>query len=224
MVSPHNHSTLPHIQPLIRLSQSLALLDALLEPEWQYRYYSFNAHWNDAEMMASLRNGSGDGYFIWFGQPGAAIKGFAHESAVWNSLRGQRDLALSNLSRQIPTEFEPFLREPAFSMEEMTFCLWRQPLDPDWARWQPPVLREVASDDGSAELLALLDGNPNTYQHWADEYYGQRPALDALQEVYAHKPLTEALLMRLGSSRKLNELAEELEEIGYPSPANQSSV
>jgi hypothetical protein len=51
---------------------------------------------------------------IWFGQPGAAIKGFAHESAVWNSLGGQRDLALSNLSRQIPTEFEPFLREPAF--------------------------------------------------------------------------------------------------------------
>jgi len=40
MASPHNHSTLPHIQPLIRLSQSLALLDALLEPEWQYRYYS----------------------------------------------------------------------------------------------------------------------------------------------------------------------------------------
>jgi hypothetical protein len=112
MVSPHHHSTLPHIQPLIRLSQSLALLDALLEPEWQYRYYSFNAHWNDAEMMASLRNGSGDGYFIWFGQPGAAIKGFAHESAVWNSLGGQQDLALSNLSRQIPTEFEPFLREP----------------------------------------------------------------------------------------------------------------
>ncbi|MFL5628040.1 MAG: hypothetical protein ACJ788_20875 [Ktedonobacteraceae bacterium] len=43
MVSPHNHSILPHIQLLIRLSQSLALLDALLEPEWQYRYYSFNA-------------------------------------------------------------------------------------------------------------------------------------------------------------------------------------
>lgn len=223
MVFQHDASTLPHSQPLLRLSQSLALLDALLMPEWEYRYSSFNAHWNDEEMMASLRNGEGDGYFIWFGQPGTALKGFAHESAVWNSLGGQRNLILSSLSEQIPTAFEPFLREPAFLMEEMTFCLWKQPLDPGWTKWQPPVPKEVAADDGSAELLAFLDGNPHTYQRWAQEYYGQLPALDALQEIYAHKPLTDDILMRLGSSRKLNELAEELQEIGYPSPAGQSA-
>jgi hypothetical protein len=223
MAFPHHPSALPHIQPLIRLSQSLALLDALFMPEWQYRYYSFNAHWNDAEMMASMRNGEGDDYFIWFAQPGAVLKGFAHESAVWAVLSEQRNLTLSSLSEQIPTAFEPFLREPAFSIEETTFCLWRQLLDPDWAKWQLPVPKEVASDDGLTELLALLDGNPNTYQHWADEYYGQRPPLDAIQEIYDHKPLTEALLMQLGCSRKLDELAEELEEIGYPSPASQSA-
>jgi hypothetical protein len=63
------------------------MLDAILEPEWEYRYYSFNSRWSPGEMMASMRDGSGDGYFILFDKHGAAIKGFAHESimSLWNA-------------------------------------------------------------------------------------------------------------------------------------------
>ena len=43
--STRNRSALPEPGDLRRLSQSLAMLDAILCPEWQYRYHSFNASW-----------------------------------------------------------------------------------------------------------------------------------------------------------------------------------
>lgn len=64
VISIMNPSALPPIEQLARLSQSLAVLDAILEPEWANRYYSYNARWRKDEMMASMRNGSGDSYFI----------------------------------------------------------------------------------------------------------------------------------------------------------------
>ncbi len=45
MISTRNLAALPGIDDLRRLCQSLAMLDAILEPEWQYRYYSFNSRW-----------------------------------------------------------------------------------------------------------------------------------------------------------------------------------
>lgn len=63
----------------------LAAADAILELEWQYRYFSFDAEWDRAagERLATMRNGSGDDVFIVFFADGRAlIKGLAHESAV----------------------------------------------------------------------------------------------------------------------------------------------
>lgn len=38
--------------------QSLAMLDAILMADWEFRYFSFNAKWGAGEMMASMRNGA----------------------------------------------------------------------------------------------------------------------------------------------------------------------
>lgn len=57
---------LPSIPVLRRVAQSLAMLDAILCPEWEYRYYSFNAAWGPGREMASMRNGSGDDWFLLF--------------------------------------------------------------------------------------------------------------------------------------------------------------
>jgi hypothetical protein len=35
------------------------MIEAVVCPEWQYRYYSFNAGWAPGEEMASMRNGMG---------------------------------------------------------------------------------------------------------------------------------------------------------------------
>jgi hypothetical protein len=39
------------------------MLDAILYPEWEYRY-SFDAEWGPEEELALMRNGSGDDYAI----------------------------------------------------------------------------------------------------------------------------------------------------------------
>ncbi len=72
---------LPSPSILERLSQSLATADAILSPEWEGRYYSFDNNWDTAKTlrMGSMRNGCGDDYFILFSSAGVALKGFAHE-------------------------------------------------------------------------------------------------------------------------------------------------
>ena len=76
MVTKATLESLPDIEGLRRLSQSLAMLDAIMSPEWDYRYYSFNSKWAENEMMASMRNGQGEEYFILFDSHGAIMKGF----------------------------------------------------------------------------------------------------------------------------------------------------
>src|SRR5215468_4022637 len=89
-ISTSNLQDLPDVPTLMRLLQSIAMLDAILEPEWQYRYYSFNARWSESETMASMRNGQGDDFFALFNAEGAFIKGFVHDAAI--------------VSQQIPAE------------------------------------------------------------------------------------------------------------------------
>lgn len=66
MISTLNSDGLPGIDELRRLLQSMAMLDAILSPEWEYRYYSFNANWSTGEQMGSMRNGCGDHFFAHF--------------------------------------------------------------------------------------------------------------------------------------------------------------
>jgi hypothetical protein len=42
MISTRDLSALPDIDNCLKLSISLALLDAILCPKWESRYYSFN--------------------------------------------------------------------------------------------------------------------------------------------------------------------------------------
>src|SRR5947209_6238038 len=83
-ISTRHPANLPPPDRLLKLCQSLALLDAILSPEWEYRSYSFNAHWDVEKrlQMGSMRNGSGDEFFILFSPQGAVILGCMHESAM----------------------------------------------------------------------------------------------------------------------------------------------
>jgi hypothetical protein len=38
------------------------MLDAIMSPDWEYRYYFFDSKWGLSEMMASMRNGQGDDF------------------------------------------------------------------------------------------------------------------------------------------------------------------
>src|SRR3954451_18924006 len=77
--STRDLSLLPRVEDLRRLFQSMAVLDAILSPDWEYRYYSFNSAWSAGEQMGSMRNGCGDDIYAHFSPAGCWLKGFAHE-------------------------------------------------------------------------------------------------------------------------------------------------
>lgn len=214
MVTEKRLTIIPNIPSLKKLCESLAVLDAIMTPEWDYRYYSFNSKWDKEEMVASMRNGSGDEYFILFNSHGAIMKGFAHESTMspWAS---DTEQVWPGVLDQVPSEFGDFLSEPAFSISETTFCIWRRTEDESWQTGQIQY-PEDADPDGSEDLLFILDGDPETYREFAEQYYECEVDLESVISIYDHQPLTPGLVKKLNPEASLESLTSDLEQIGYP--------
>jgi hypothetical protein len=214
MISTRDLSLLPDIEGLKVLSQSLAMLDAIIYPEWEYRYYSFNCRWAPNQAMASMRNGSGDEYFALFSSAGVILKGFAHESLM-SPYANDRHSTWPGVLDNVPKVFSEFLSEPAFVVEDTTFCIWRTYDDAEWKQGNIQF-PDGEDPDGSAELLGMLDGDPQTYQAWAEDYYERPISLSAVRYVYEHQPLTQEVVTMLNTGLRLEALAADIEEIGYP--------
>src|SRR5262249_9608150 len=154
---------------------------------------SFNNSWTAGTACASMRNGSGDDYFIHFSSVGALIKGFAHEYAMspWSKIsRSFHDGAPGpwpGIMDKVPSAFQEALQEPACRWEATTFCIWRTYEDVRWLvgdidfpiydYWRRPdgvvEVGSISDPDGSNFLLSILDGNPETYKEFADQYFVQ---------------------------------------------------
>lgn len=190
------------------------MLDAILSPDWEYRYYSFNSKWATGEMMASMRDGSGNGYFILFDENGAAIKGFDHEAEIspWNS---EPAVIWPGMYDNVPAQFSSFLNEAAFSIDDVTFCIWKRYLD---ASWQCGIreLPEGEDPDGSKQMLKILDGDPVTYQEFARNYYNVELPLEAIEHLYANLPLTEKIVRSLNAELSCSDVEKDRNEIAYP--------
>jgi hypothetical protein len=208
---PLDPKFLPDIASLRRRSQSLAMLDAIVCPEWEYRYYSFNASWSETESMGSMRNGAGDGWLILFGDFGAAIKGLAHET----SIAGDKVFA-NEVQRQVPQTFASFLAEAAFGMDWLSWCYWRAPEDLNWQKVVHPDPVLSLSEDGSAEYLGLLVEPATSYEGFAKCYYELDIPLVAIESIYNHRLLSESLVSSLNPEVSLAQVREAAAEIGYP--------
>ena len=181
MISTRDLSGLPDIEGFRKLTRALAMLDAVLSPEWEFRYYSFNSRWADGEMMASMRNGSGDHWFALLTSGGVALHGLAHEYPMF-----RHNSPWPGILDSLPREFHAnFLREPAFDTANTTFCIWRRATDAGWCRGAvdfPPG----EDPDGSAWLLAILAGEPAQYVQFAAEYYERHIDVADAAGVYGH--------------------------------------
>jgi hypothetical protein len=174
-----NAIQLPEIDTLKRLLQSLAMLDAIIMPTWDLRYYSFNSKWAEGEQMGSMRDGSGDDYFVLFNAAGCWVKGLAHEEP--------KTLALAFLSENVPQEFASCLTQPAFSTEDTTFCCWRRYEDSEW--------QMLGSEEWASEMLHLWDGQPESYLEWSEDYFERDDLpIDSIRAIYSHQLLSEFLL------------------------------
>ncbi len=201
--------TLPEIEVLRRRCQALAALDAILCPDWEYRYFSFNAAWSAGEALSSMRNGEGDDWLILFNDEGAIVKGFVLEAPMADGC------PWPGVVDSVPPEFSEFAREPAFAIDKTTFCAWRRHAGASWHAG-PVEAPESDDPDGAAKLLRFLDGEPETYRKWGEEYYGARLNPRAIEQIYAHEQLTEFLVRSLNPRARLRDLRPEIEEIGYP--------
>jgi len=100
-------------------------------------------------------------------------------------------------------------------MDMASFCVWRRRTDPTWSVVSPAKGPVSSEEDGSAELLGILDGNPETYRIWAVDYYEREIPPGAVRAIYEHQPLSKHLIATLNSELALSEIAQDVKEIGY---------
>jgi hypothetical protein len=215
VISTRDLSQLPDVDGLCRTMQSMAMLDAILCPEWQFRYYSFNTAWANGEQMGSMRDGSGDELFAHFSSVGCWLKGFAHEYPM-SPYRENPPRPWPGILDTVPAEFSACLREPAFGVGNVTFCIWRRSNDRAWQVGQVQFPSDHSDPGGSEILLSPLDGLPETYRSWAEDYYEREVELSAVEHLYQHRPLSPEIVARLNSKVSPGELAGDISEIGYP--------
>jgi hypothetical protein len=208
--------TLPPIDEVMKRAQALAALDLILSPDWQYRYYSFNRQWSPDEKMASMRNGSGDEWWIVYRRSGwAALKGLDHNSDAWSE--GGPELS-EQLRHLIPPGYGNFATEPAFAWETTSFAYVYWPQQQSWTRANDSTKFSnlEAGDDG---LLKLLVNPASAYKAYAEEYFERNLPLVAVEHIYAHRPISEELVRQLNPDTSYPEIGGELfDGIGYPSP------
>lgn len=210
---------LPGVSMLRDLCRSMAVLEAILSPEWESRYHSFDTSWSPGEEMASMRNGSGDEYSIVFSAAGAYIRGFDHESVM--SPYGN-DGPWPGVLDSVPGVFRHCVEEPAFCDEDgmpvVTACLWREAGDDRWRVGEIEYPDGESDPDGAAHLFGLLvEPSAEAFRRFAEDYYEVPVDLDAVRHVHALRPLTQAVVTALNADLTLKDLAEDLAASRYPS-------
>lgn len=210
-------AALPDIATLRDRSRALAMLDAILDPGSESRYYSFDAHWDAGKELAAMDNGSGDSYAIVFSKAGAFIRGFDHESPMSPAVNDQQ--VWPGLVDTVPAVFADHLHEPAFSFDgvfEATACLWRQADDERWHAGDI-TFPGRADPDGARWLFRMLtEATPAAYLRFAQDYYECEVDADAVAEIYALRPLTDDIVGKLNPEMSTGDLAAEVSRIGYP--------
>ncbi|MFE6702592.1 hypothetical protein [Streptomyces sp. NPDC057718] len=214
---------LPGISALTDLCRSLAMLDAILCPEWDDRWHGFDAQWSPTEAMASMRDGAGGEFSVVFSADGAYARGFDHESPMSPYVD---DAPWPGVLDEVPEVFRRYVDEPSFCDEfglpVVTACLWRESGDDRW-RAGPVEFPEDGEDSDGADWLfqLLVTGTPESYREWAEDHFETAVDLEAVRHVYALRPLTDEVVAALNPERIPAELAEDIKEIGYPAGAGE---
>lgn len=219
---------LPEISIVRDRSRAMAVLDAIMSPDWESRFYSFDSRWSPTEEMASMRDGCGNDYSIVFSPAGAYARGFDHESPM-SPYRVTPAVPWPGLFDGVPEVFVHNVSEPAFSghdgIPRVTVCFWREQADSLWRAGRAEALPAGVEDGSSAEWLfdVLVDGRPEAYQQFAEEYYEVTVDIEAIRRVYALQPLTQSVVTAMNPEVGVADLAEDLRQIGYPVPGPEAN-
>ena len=198
MTAAHLAARLPAIAVVHRWSQSLAVLDAIVCADREYRYFCFDEQSGPGQALASMRHGSGDEYSITFTGDGAFLRGFDHESPLSPFIQTPPAL-WPGLLTGLPAALASLAEKPTFTLDGVpmvTVALWRLAGDAQWHHgkiaYPPAGEKEYADPDGSDWLFAQLDGRAESYLHYAGDYFERQPPAEAVTAVLKHRPLTAA--------------------------------
>ena len=214
MVSTRSLHLLPDIEPLRRVCQSIAALDAVLSPQPEFRYYAFRKDWGEGRQLASMRDDSGDEWSLLFSPAGAVIKGFVPDAKMAEPVN-RTGRPWPGVVDDVPPAFHEIFNDPRFAATRSTFCAWRDRQQAEWHRGRvqfPPG----KDPDGSEHLMAVLDGDPVSYARWAEQYYEIEIPFIEVRRIYLHRPITEDMALALNPQTKWADLTNDLEKIGYP--------
>jgi len=242
-ISTENLDLLPNPIDLKNVCKSISALEAIICPDWEYRYYSFQKDWSENQEFCEMRNGQGDQMLIIFNGNETCINGFAHESEMngWKNvpkeekksfidkLFGTKKETKTELIQEIqkgvvdelPKVFTEFVfGEPVKSIGT-TFCIWQTGKDENWQIGNVNLPKDDYKD-GSNDLLKLLDGKPLTYKKWAEEYYEENfedneLKLELVEKVFKKTEITKELAKEINPELEdFEKLESDLNEIGYP--------
>ncbi len=202
--------TLPVPARFRELCIANAALDAILMPDWEFRYFSFNSQWDSGEQMASLRDGSGSHHFVLFRESGVFVKGFDVDSPLNTPYT---NATVDWRTSMVPDDLRVALNEPAFDMEDLSFCFWATSANGFWVAGKPP--KDELLDIPLGHVHLLLD-DPAVFAAWASEYYERSVPTRIVRLFHQLVPLDESILHNLNGALQLEDIIDDLRETGYP--------
>jgi len=187
---------LPNTDDFVARARALAMLDAVLSPEWEYRYSSFDAHWFEGQVVASMRDGEGSRWHAMIQAEGIAVVGYAKHSSPMPP----------DEMKKLPNVFtNSVLEEAAFEIDVCSFCLWRLGSDP----WQ-------GGGEGFESLLKFFAEGPEAYVAFAKDYFEVDVSRRDVEAYYGLKELSFTDAQRLNDELTVEQFEEDVAEIGYP--------
>lgn len=193
---------LPNKESLQNVCKSLALLDAILCQDWEYRYYSYNKNWAENEECFTMRNGEGDELLILFKDRQCIINGFLSEEGCMDKHK---------LKEEVPALFQSFIfGEPIITIGT-TFCVWTDV----FGNWNADDIDGLSQK--YTDFMSAYTTDPRVYLYWAIDYYEiDNLNYDALNVVFNGKELNKEDVLNINEELEdWDQLKEDLDEIGY---------
>ena len=179
--------------------KSIALLDAIICPEWEYRYFSYDSKWSDDEEMASMRDGQGNTWFLVFKNDSLFYKCISKEDGILDEYE--------EIKKQIPRKYDFFINESAFHID-IASSIWIFDQG-EWMNYGKEVISHII------DLGAIRNWDSSKYKEWADSYYEKNFNLESIDYIFANH-LNDEIIKDLNSDlSSIKDIESDLKEINY---------
>ena len=216
MITTRSLGELPHPARLREVCQAIALLDEIIEPQFDMRYFSYDVDWDAREELASMRDGEGSFFFVWFSPHGVVIRGYDKESAAAKEPPSQSDLF-----EGLPTALDAVRTEPAFLVDQLTFAIWRATEDDRYRVGKLPKAPKAQDFDGSGRLLACLESHPANFIAYAKAYHEVAVKMRDVERFFDRSTIREEDVLHIHPAADVAAALESARQLGFKTSTSE---